>query len=39
MDLDSHARMRAAGESQDNGGARYQQSRHDGKENPDWLPG
>jgi hypothetical protein len=31
--------MRAAGEGQDNGGAGHQQCRHDGKDNPDWIPG
>ncbi len=39
MDLSGHARMRAAGVGQENGGARYQQGRHDGKDNPDWMPG
>jgi hypothetical protein len=38
MGLGSHARMRAAGEGQENGAARYQQGRHDGKDNPGWMP-
>jgi len=39
MDLESQTRMRAAGEGQEDGGARYQQGRHDGQENPDSMPG
>jgi hypothetical protein len=38
MDPDSQVRMRAAGAGQEHGGARYQQGRHDGKDNPDWVP-
>jgi hypothetical protein len=39
MDLDSQVRMRAAGAGQEDGAARYQQGRHDGKDNPDGMPG
>jgi hypothetical protein len=39
MGLESRARMRAAGVGQEDGGTRYQQNRHDGKENPDSTPG
>ena len=39
MDLEGHARMRAASVGRRDGGARYQQGHHDGKENPDCMPG
>ena len=39
MDLEGHAPMRAASVGQEDGGARYQQGHHDGKENPDCMPG
>jgi hypothetical protein len=31
--------MRAAVVGQEDGGARYRKGRHDGKENPDRMPG
>jgi hypothetical protein len=39
MDLESQARMRTAGVGQQDGGARYRQGRHDGKENLDCMSG
>jgi hypothetical protein len=39
MHLESQPPMRAAGVGQEDGGARYQKGHHDGKENPDRMPG
>jgi hypothetical protein len=39
MDPDSQVRVRAAGAGQEDSGARYQQGRHDGKDDPDRMPG
>jgi len=39
MNLEGQARTGAAGVGRPDGGARCQQGRHDGKENPDCMPG
>lgn len=39
MDLEGHARMRAASVGRQDGGACYQQGHHNGKEKPDCMPG
>ena len=39
MHLESQARMRTARVGQEDGGARYRQGYHDGKENPECMPG